>query len=137
MTSQRTLDYYTALELIEQNDTSNPAKYEPVPFRPNTTLTYEVGAGHGSVIINVMLHGDLLAKMYADGSVVAYMEKQTNTTKNRLNDLLIPLGLRIKIVNGEWRIMNTVEGGTYKHYNVPMTFEPVVGSEVSKMLASH
>lgn len=70
-----------------------------IPVRPNTF------AQRDGNTFAVILYGTKIATLYADGSVrVNRRGNLTVTTRNRLDDVLIPLGWQVRIRGGEWRL---------------------------------
>lgn len=66
--------------------------------RPNTTVYYD-----GGLEARVYLYGSRIASMYGDGTVkVEATQDMSNTVRNRLNDVLFPLGWRLRQSNGRW-----------------------------------
>lgn len=84
MTSQRP---YTFADL--EANAAPSGRWAP---RPNTVVDL-----HGNEA-TVFLHGAPIAVMYSDGSVkLEARATMSNTVRNRLNDILLPLGWRLAI----------------------------------------
>lgn len=69
-------------------------------LRPNTVAVLEGDS------FDVLLYGTRVATIYADGSVrVDRNGFNSATTRNRINDVLIPLGWKIKVKEGRWTLI--------------------------------
>lgn len=90
-------------------------------FRNNTVFRYGE-TFDGEVYFDLVLYDTDIATLYHDGEVwVCKDVPQTNTTKNRLNDVLIPLGWRIRQIEGEWKLFPEGHDASVRDFRGGMT----------------
>ena len=85
-----------------------------IPFRANTELRIAnaVRVEVDSIIFDVVLYDKVIARLYSDGSVRLWAhDHETNTTKNRMNDVLIPIGWKLRSLGGTWKVFPQNGGG--------------------------
>lgn len=101
MAVQKPLSFAEATRFF--TDSPNAVRWN---FRPNT----HVEPNDDYTLFDVFLYGTKIATLYIDGRVQINRRGWTSgTTRNRLNDVLIPLGWRIAVKGEQW-MLRTVEG---------------------------
>jgi hypothetical protein len=78
------------------------ANSEEVAIRPHTVSYRASGMDHFAVF----LYEDRIADVYPE-AVRVYKPRPTATTKNRINDALIPLKWRVVVQHGKWHVQTT------------------------------
>lgn len=97
---------YTYGELASlQADLSAQGKGElPVLRRAHTAVYFELDDD----TFRVFLYGSQIAVLHSDGKVEVHRRGHwRNTTKNRLNDVLIPLGWKVHNKEAHWYLQTT------------------------------
>lgn len=126
MTSQRPITYREVFKMFVDGGHPSDAG-TTIEFRNNTELRIAnaVRTDTDSVIFDVVLYGELIARLYSDGGVRVWdAGKQTNTTKNRLNDVLVPIGWKLRSVNGNWKVFPCT-GGTSRDFRSTMILDRI------------
>jgi hypothetical protein len=97
----------------------NMASNKPVTFEQLVNRQAEANGGwfevrpHTEAIMfpeedhfEVFLYGSRIADVFPE-SVRVYRPKPTATTKNRINDLLTPLGWKVVVRSAKWHVQTT------------------------------
>lgn len=101
MTSQRYLTYHDALAMFAERGAE---REDPIRVRQNTLVRFK--DYKETMKFELVLYGSHIATLYNNGTVQVWSRNQmTNTTKNRLNDVLIPLGWKIAVRHDKWVIV--------------------------------
>lgn len=102
MASNRPIKYSDLTHMVAEKQLLH--QLEDIPFRQNTIIRPRVGEGM-KVVFSVVLYGaEIVTVMDDDLIIVNSNGVRTNTTKNRLNDFLIPLGWRVRVIGGAWKL---------------------------------
>lgn len=101
MTSNRPFTFDTVVEQLAGKDPE--AKWVP---RPNTSV-YLMTPSRAVLF----LYGSRIATLYADGDVrLEASTDMSNVVRNRLNDVLAPLGWRLSRREDRWYVARTKSG---------------------------
>lgn len=92
-------------------------------FRNNTVFQYDETMD-GDPFFDLVLYGETIATVYADCVYVNKGIPLTNTTKNRLNDVLIPLGWRVRQIAGEWKLFPEKHDASVRDFFGGMSIAP-------------
>lgn len=128
MTSQRPITYDEAFRIFANK--THEEREGSEPLRNNTVLRLAPMEDDDlSVEFEVVLYDDVVARLSADG-VRVWAPKFTNTTKNRINDVLIPLGWKVRQIGGAWKVCpyHTWQSRTSKDFVSGMMFDRMVTS---------
>lgn len=102
MSSQRPITYREVFKMFAERGTSK--QNLPIDFRRETRIHISPNCSD-ELRFEVFLYGNRIATLYRDGSVrISPGKYRTNTTKNRLNDFLIPIGWKIIERDRQWKL---------------------------------
>lgn len=87
-------------DLVHAQADRNAEEFE---LRPHTLVYRAETMDHFAVF----LYGSRIAEVHAD-AVRVFRPQPTATTKNRVNDFLLPLGWKVAVRNGKWHVQTTV-----------------------------
>lgn len=138
MTSQKPITFDTALQELNEYERF-PG--DPLTIRPNTQIVaYEVDGLANMYKVAITLYGETIATLFADGSVlIGTGFLWTNTTRNRLNDVLAPMGHKIRVINRQWHLapLSAASEDRWKDFRENMIIEPRPGSKVFAEHSTH
>lgn len=118
MASQRPMSYSDLIDAYSKRD--NTDDFE---FRNNTVFTYDE-TYDGDPFFDLVLYDTVIATVYEDCVHIKKDVPSTNTTKNRLNDVLIPLGWRIRQIAGEWKLFPEKHDANVRDFFGGMSIAP-------------
>jgi hypothetical protein len=119
VSSQRPITYSELLDGYSRR--SQGGDFE---FRSNTV--FRIRKDKTLAVFDLVLYERVIATLYPDDIVITAPEgvQRTNTTKNRLNDVLIPLGWRVRQIGGTWKLFPEGHDASVRDYFDGMVVAP-------------
>jgi hypothetical protein len=102
MAGQKPRDFDAIMDLHFEQVAEGSAHAAPIFLRPNTFAhvvdTDDIGA------YDIYLYDARIARVFATDVVQVFNTQRSKTTRNRLNDLLNPLGWEVVQINHNWHL---------------------------------